>query len=70
MARPQQYDRSIVTDSAMHLFWHKGYYTTPVSEIIKITGLQAVSLYSAFGSKEGLLLAMLNHYTDQLASRT
>ena len=66
MARPQQYDRSIVTDRAMHLFWHKGYYTTPVSEIIKITGLQAGSLYSAFGSKEGLLLATLKRYTDQM----
>ncbi|MET4693127.1 TetR/AcrR family transcriptional regulator [Endozoicomonas lisbonensis] len=66
MARPQQYDRNIVTDRAMHLFWHKGYYTTPVSEIIKTTGLQAGSLYSAFGSKEGLLLATLKHYTDQM----
>ena len=66
MARPQQYDRATVTDRAMHLFWHKGYYTTPVSEIIKITGLQAGSLYSAFGSKEGLLLATLKHYTDQM----
>ena len=66
MARPQQYDRNTVTDRAMHLFWHKGYYTTPVSEIIKTTGLQAGSLYSAFGSKEGLLLATLKHYTDQM----
>ena len=66
MARPQQYDRYDVTNRAMHLFWHKGYYTTPVSEIIKTTGLRAGSLYAAYGSKEGLLLAALKQYTDQM----
>ena len=66
MARPQQYDRNDVTNRAMHLFWHKGYYTTPVSEIIKTTGLRAGSLYAAYGSKEGLLLATLRQYTDQM----
>lgn len=68
MARPQQYDRQKVSDQAMHLFWHQGYQATPVSDLVRETGVRPGSLYSAFGNKEGLLLAALQEYTDQIES--
>ena len=66
MARPQQYNKEIVTNQAMHLFWRKGYQATPVSDLVKVTGVRPGSLYSAFGNKEGLLFAALEHYTDEV----
>ena len=66
MARPQQYNKEKVTAQAMHLFWKQGYQATPVSDLVKVTGVRPGSLYSAYGNKEGLLLAALEHYTNEL----
>ncbi|MGI9275395.1 MAG: TetR/AcrR family transcriptional regulator [Endozoicomonas sp.] len=68
MARPQQYNREKVIDQAMQLFWKQGYQATPVSDLVQITGLRPGSLYGAFGNKEGLLLAALEFYTQQVES--
>jgi len=64
MARPKQYVRSSVVESAMQLFWTRGYMNTSLSDLVQYTGINRVSLYNEFGNKQGLFLAALDLYFD------
>ena len=46
----------------MIAFWRCGYGETPVGALEEATGLKRVSLYNAFGDKEGVFLAALDRY--------
>lgn len=62
MARPRSFDEDEVVQAAMLTFWEKGYDEAPVSLLENSTGLKRVSLYNAFGDKEGLFVAALARY--------
>jgi len=64
MARTIEFDREQVLENAMETFWRDGYNQTNIPSLTKATRLQPGSLYAAFGSKEGLLLAALEHYSN------
>lgn len=48
----------------MRLFWEKGYEATSISDLTAAMGIGAPSLYAAFGSKDGLYGAALEHYRE------
>ncbi|PSM42946.1 TetR family transcriptional regulator [Streptomyces dioscori] len=50
----------------MHLFWKRGYHTTQIPRLTELLGVGTGSLYSAFGSKDGLYARALQHYCDGL----
>ncbi|MEM1378737.1 MAG: TetR/AcrR family transcriptional regulator [Pseudomonadota bacterium] len=62
MARPRTFDEADVVDAAMIAFWKMGYSETPIGALEEATGVKRISLYNAFGDKEGLFLAALDHY--------
>lgn len=62
MARPKEYDRETVLSEAMNVFWGTGYFGTNMNQLIKATRLNPGSLYGAFGSKDALFFAALDHY--------
>jgi len=66
MARPQTYNHNQVLESAMQLFWRKGYVSTSVKDLTKATNLQPGSLYGAFSSKRSLFIDSIEYYFDQL----
>lgn len=51
-----------VLESAMLLFWERGYESTSLAQLREATGLSSASLYGAFGSKEGLFEKAVEHY--------
>jgi len=53
--------RSRVLDSAMQLFTDNGYGGTPVAAIASRAGVSDRMIYLAFGSKRGILFALLEH---------
>lgn len=69
MARPVGFDREEVLERATEVFWQRGYCATSVSELVTATRLQPGSLYAAFESKQGLFLAVLDHYAHQTLAR-
>lgn len=62
MGRNRKYDREAVLDSAMRLFWQKGYLATSIAEMTQTTGLNTASMYKEFGDKDGLFEGALDHY--------
>ena len=69
MARPREFNETEVVESAMHVFWRKGYQATSVQDLVEATGLQRGSLYGAFGDKHGLFMAALGSYSELVLSR-
>ena len=60
--RPRQFDLDDATDSAMQLFWRNGYARTTTRDLEATLGINQSSLYHAFGSKAGLLVAAVTRY--------
>lgn len=64
MARPIEYNNDVVMNSAMHLFWRKGYEATSMKDLVEVTGLTTRSMYNKFGSKNGFFEACLQWYYE------
>ncbi|NYE60613.1 AcrR family transcriptional regulator [Duganella sp. 1224] len=61
--RPRVFDRNAALDTAMKLFWVKGYEATSIADLTSALGIGPTSLYAAFGSKEQLYAEALNLYS-------
>ena len=64
MARPREFDETVVLDAAVECFWSRGYEATSVRDLIGTTGLTGASLYNAFGDKRALFRTALDHYVE------
>jgi len=70
MAGVKQFDRDEVLDRAMSAFWQNGYQATSIQDLVESTGINRGSLYTTFGDKRGLFLAVLDHYSERIARPT
>lgn len=62
MPRIVEFDKEKVLQSAMHVFWEKGYNGTSMQDLVDVTGLNRSSIYNSFGSKLELYQSTLSHY--------
>lgn len=69
MAGVKQFDQTDVLERAMTVFWQRGYEATSIRDLTEATGLGRGSLYGAFGDKEGLFLAVLDHYEQSIQAQ-
>jgi AcrR family transcriptional regulator len=67
MGRPRGFDTERALEEAMEVFWRRGYEGATVAELTAAMGINPPSLYAAFGSKEGLLKAALDRYSQRHA---
>jgi len=58
--------RERLIQSAVALFWEKGYANTSMSDLLSHAGVNSGSFYHFFNSKEDLLVAMLDRYLAML----
>lgn len=68
MARTREFDTEAVLSRAMELFWSRGYEATSVRDLTRHLGIGQGSIYAAFGDKDGLYRAALEHYRTTLAA--
>lgn len=66
MARPPKFDDDEILDRAMRAFWTRGWSTTSIRDLEAALGLKAPAIYRRFGSKDGLLRAVVDHYVDHV----
>lgn len=64
MARPYEFDRAEALETAMDVFWAKGYEATSLQDLIDAMGLAKSSFYNAFESKHHLFTETLRHYNE------
>jgi TetR/AcrR family transcriptional repressor of nem operon len=62
VARPREFDRDVVLDRAMRVFWARGYEATSIQHLVGRMGIQRGSLYQTFGDKRGLFFAAIDRY--------
>lgn len=68
MSRPRQFSPEALLDVAMFIFWEKGYAATSMRDIVEKTGVNQFGIYSIYGDKHGLFLAVLDRYRDKIIS--
>lgn len=65
--RPRSFDRDAALVRAMDVFWAKGYEAASLTELMAAMGLNAPSIYTAFGSKEALYREAVDLYLATVA---
>ena len=63
--RPRSFDRDTALFKALEVFWRRGYEPASVTELCTAMGVNAPSLYAAFGSKSDLFLEAVTFYEER-----
>jgi len=69
MANKVKFERENVVRVASQLFWQKGFHATSTRDLQEAVNMRPGSIYSAFGSKEGLYSESLKDYTVQMKTQ-
>lgn len=64
MPRQREFDPHEALQTAIALFWEKGYYDTSVDEVVKRTGVAKYGIYGTFGTKHELFKKALSQYAN------
>ena len=64
--RPLSFDREAVLDKALELFWHRGYESLGMSELLEEMGIPRQSFYNTFGNKEEVFLEAFQLYCRRM----
>jgi AcrR family transcriptional regulator len=64
--RPRSFCTEKALDSAMQVFWRKGYEGASMVDLTSAMGISSPSLYAAFGNKESLFRKVLDRYDARL----
>jgi len=62
--RPRAFDPEKALETAMCLFWRKGYEGTSLTDLTEAMGINRPSLYATFGNKEELFKKAFARYVD------
>ena len=69
MARPKEFERDVVLDRAMRVFWSRGYQATSIQHLVARMGIQRGSLYDTFGDKRALFFAAIDRYDRTVSAK-
>ncbi|MEV0121480.1 TetR/AcrR family transcriptional regulator [Streptomyces sp. NPDC050703] len=62
MARTKEFDPDAALQSALELFWRRGYEATSMADLVEALGIGRASIYATFGNKHALYLKALERY--------
>lgn len=66
MGRKKGYEREALVAKAMAVFQGRGFRGASTEVLVRELGVNRNSVYSEFGSKEGLFVAALGHYEERV----
>jgi TetR/AcrR family transcriptional regulator, transcriptional repressor for nem operon len=69
MARTKEFEPDRALESAMDLFWRRGYEATSVQDLLEEMCIGRGSMYGTFGDKRELFLAALDRFEALRVSR-
>jgi len=66
MARTREFDPDKALQTAIDVFWEKGYFDATVDEVVRRSGVAKYGIYGTFGTKDELFRKALEQYaTDR-----
>ena len=65
--RPRTFDENQALESALKVFWQKGFEGASLKDLTKAMGINRPSMYAAFGNKEQLFRKALDRYVQARA---
>lgn len=69
MPAPRLHDTDAFIDSAMRVFWSRGYEGTSVNDLVQATGMNRGSIYASFDGKRDIFLTALDRYDERYRAR-
>lgn len=66
--RPPEFRRDAALDAALATFWLRGYSGASLDHLTTAMDINKPSLYAAFGNKEQLYEAAINHYVANIGA--
>jgi AcrR family transcriptional regulator len=67
IGRPREFNFDNALDRAVLVFWRNGYEGASIADLTEAMGINAPSLYAAFGNKEGLFRKAVDRYVEKCA---
>jgi TetR/AcrR family transcriptional repressor of nem operon len=64
VARTKEFDPDAALQSALELFWRRGYEATSMTDLVEHLGIGRASIYATFGSKHELYLKAMARYIE------
>ncbi|MDP9146559.1 MAG: TetR/AcrR family transcriptional regulator [Acidobacteriota bacterium] len=64
LGRPRSFETGKALDSALQVFWRKGYEGASLTDLTTTMGINRPSLYATFGDKQSLFRKVLDRYTE------
>lgn len=64
MARTKEFDPDTALQSALELFWRRGYEATSMADLVEHLGIGRASIYATFGNKHELYLKAMDRYSE------
>jgi TetR/AcrR family transcriptional regulator, transcriptional repressor for nem operon len=68
MPRSKAFDPDTALQKAMQVFWERGYEATSIEDLVQGMGINRFSLYSTFGDKHQLFVAVLERYSATIVA--
>lgn len=64
MPRQREFDPDQALNTAILLFWEKGFFDASVDEVVKRSGVAKYGIYGTFGNKRALFRKVLAQYAE------
>ena len=69
MARAPKYDDTELLDRAVDVVWRRGWSSTSIRDLEQALDVKAPSIYRRFGSRDGVGVAVIDHYVERVVRR-
>jgi len=64
--RKKEFDPDVALESAMRVFWTKGYEATSIQDLVDAMGINRFSIYDTFGDKREIFCAACQRYLNSV----
>ena len=69
MGRQPKFNEDEILDRAMTVVWQRGWSHTAIRDLEEALELKAPSIYRRFGTRTGIGVAIVDHYTERVVQR-